>query len=110
MQDGVRGQILQLDAVHEEHPPNKLMQWERQPPDDVVEEDDPLIAPGARDDFFTGATPLLLVRRKLPLFLLIERGDATAGAGGFPHDRVGRFFSSAACGGGLECASSSNEQ
>src|SRR5664279_5061055 len=104
MQDRVRGQIVQLGAVHEKQPPNKLRQRERQPPDDVVEEDDPLAAPGARDDFLAGAVPILLVHRKLPLFLqglevlggdggllpstflLLERGDAGDGAGGLPHD------------------------
>src|SRR5664279_3610156 len=104
MQDRVRGQIVQLGAVHEKQPPNKLMQRERQPPDDVVEEDDPLAAPGAWDDFLAGAAPLLLVHRKLPLFLqglevlggdggllpstflLLEHGGAGAGAGGLPDD------------------------
>src|SRR5664279_3912369 len=117
---------MQLNAVDEQQPPDELVEWERQPPDHMVEENDPLVASGARDGFFAGSPPLLLIRRQLPFLLqglkvlggdggflpsallLLQRGSAEASS--FPHDLVGRDSSPQLCGVGLECASSKDEQ
>ena len=50
VEDEVRRQIVEIQAVVEHEPPDERVQWKAQSAEEVGKEDDPLMGPGGRKE------------------------------------------------------------